>query len=110
MQENTYSQYFELKEHDHTNPDPWQALYLDRSIQIDDEAKAALLISLRSKSRELVFPILKPFIWLSLHVITIIRILLPNLFASSKFLHRLIYWGLKNFVSPEANFIILRHF
>ena len=25
-------------------------------------------------------------------------------------LHRLIYWGLKNFASPEANMLILRHF
>jgi len=25
-------------------------------------------------------------------------------------LHRLIYWGLKNFASPEANILILRHF
>ena len=51
MLEKTYSENFLSKETDAANPDPWLALYLDRSIQIDDEAKAALLISMRSKAR-----------------------------------------------------------
>lgn len=111
MLEKTYSENFELqRETDAGNPDPWLALYLDRSIPIDDEAKAALLISMRSKSREILFPLLKPFLWLALHLFTVIRILFPKMFASSRLLHRMIYFGLKNFVRPEANFIILRHF
>lgn len=105
-----YAQQFEINELNTADPDPWLALYLDRSIQIDDEAKAALLLSMRSKSREILFPLLKPLLWLVLHFFTLIRIIAPTMFASSKFLHRLIYLGLKYFVSPEANFIILRHF
>ncbi|HEX8251495.1 MAG TPA: hypothetical protein VF599_25195, partial [Pyrinomonadaceae bacterium] len=104
-----YSKQFDINKFDVADPDPWMALYVDRSIQIDDEAKAALLISMRSKSRFL-FPLIKPFLWLSLHAITLFRIIIPNLFTSSKLLHRMIYIGLKYFVSPEANFIILRHF
>lgn len=107
---NKYSSRFEIKKSDADNPDPWLALFLDRSIQIDDQAKAALLVSMRSKSREILFPLLKPILWLVLHLVTVIRILVPNLFSSSKILHRTIYFGLKHFVSPEANFIILRHF
>ena len=110
MLEKNYSEHFEMRAADAANPDPWLALYLDRSIQIDDEAKAALLISMRSKSREILFPLLKPFLWLALHLFTVIRIIFPKMFASSRILHRLIYFGLKNFVRPEANFIILRHF
>jgi hypothetical protein len=110
MLEKTYSENFLSKDPDAANPDPWLALYLDRSIQIDDEAKAALLISMRSKSREILFPLLKPFLWLALHAFTALRILFPKMLASSRVLHRLIYFGLKNFVRPEANFIILRHF
>lgn len=105
-----YSTSFEISKSSEENPDPWLALFLDRSIQIDDEAKAALLISMRSKSREILFPLIKPFLWLILHLVTAIRILVPNLFSSSRILHRMIYFGLKTFVSPEANFIILRHF
>ena len=110
MLEKTYSEHFEMIESNVADPDPWLALYLDRSIQIDDEAKAALLLSMRSKSREFLFPLLKPFLWLILHIVTLLRILFPNLFASSKILHRTIHFGLKTFVRPEANFIILRHF
>ena len=105
-----YSESFAIPTSSEADPDPWLALYLDRSIQIDDEAKAALLISMRSKSREILFPLLKPILWLVLHLVTVIRIIFPTLFASSKILHKMIYFGLKTFVSPEANFIILRHF
>lgn len=38
------------------------------------------------------------------------KILVPKRFCSPKLLHRLIYWGMKHFVSPEANRLILRHF
>lgn len=107
---NKYSARFEIDKSDANDPDPWLALYLDRSVQIDDEAKAAMLVSMRSKSREILFPLLKPLLWIFLHLVTLIRIIVPNMFTSSKILHRSIYFGLKHFVAPEANFIILRHF
>lgn len=110
MLEKTFAENFKTVKTDASDPDPWLALYLDRSIQIDDEAKAALLISMRSNSRAILFPLLKPVLWLVLHLFTVIRIVFPRLFSSSKFLHRTIYKGLKYFVRPEANFIILRHF
>lgn len=110
MLEKTFAENFKTVKTDASDPDPWLALYLDRSIQIDDEAKAALLISMRSNSRAILFPLLKPILWLVLHLFTVIRIVFPRLFSSSKFLHWTIYKGLKYFVRPEANFIILRHF
>lgn len=101
---------FETAVHDVNDPDPWLALYLDRSIRMDDEAKAALLISMRSRSREFFLPLIRPFLWIFTHLVTLFRIFFPNSLTSSKWLHRSIYFGLKNFVSPEANLIILRHF
>jgi len=77
---------------------------------MDDEAKAALLISMRSRSREFFLPLIKPFLWVLAHLVTVFRLIFPKAFTSSKILHRLIYIGLKYFVTPEANFIILRHF
>lgn len=100
----------ESVERDQNDPDPWLAMYLDRSIKMDDEAKAALLISMRSRSREFFLPLIRPFLWIFAHLVTLFRILFPRAFTSSKILHRTIYFGLKNFVTPEANFIILRHF
>jgi hypothetical protein len=96
--------------YDQRDPDPWLALYLDRSVQLDDEAKAAMLISMRSKSRQFLLPVVRPLARLAMIVIQLVKIVMPNWFTSSKVLHRLIYWGLKYFVSPEANFLIVRHF
>ncbi len=96
--------------HDLNDPDPWLAMYLDRSIRMDDAAKAALLISMRSRSRQFFLPLIRPFLWIFAHLVTLFRITVPKSLTSSKVLHRSIYFGLKNFVTPEANFIILRHF
>lgn len=101
---------FETLAHDQRDPDPWLALYLDRSIRIDDEAKAALLLSMRSKSRQFLLPMVRPISRLTVVLIQVFKTLVPNGLTSSRLLHRLIYWGLKNWVSPEANFLILRHF
>ncbi|MGH9842698.1 MAG: DUF6999 family protein [Blastocatellia bacterium] len=101
---------FRLMTHDPRDPDPWLALYLDRSIQLDDEAKSALLISMRSWSRQFLLPLLRPLARLMMIVFQIIKVFVPNRFTSSRVLHRLIYRGLKYFVSPDANFLIVRHF
>lgn len=101
---------FDALTHDRRDPNPWLALYLDRSIQLDDEAKAALLISMGSRSRQFLLPVMRPLARLAMIAIQLIKIFIPKGFTSSRVLHRLIYWGLKYFVSPEANFLILRHF
>lgn len=101
---------FDSSAHDKRDPNPWLALYLDRSIRLDDEAKSAMLLSMRSKSRQFLLPILRPLARLMMIVIQLVKTVIPNGFTSSRVLHRLIYWGLKYFVSPEANFLIIRHF
>ena len=40
----------------------------------------------------------------------VLKIFIPNKFTSSRILHRTIYWGLRTFVRPDANYLILRHF
>jgi len=105
-----FTEKFDGAKHDINDPDPWLALYLDRSIRMDDEAKAALLLSMRSRSREFFLPLIKVFLWIFAHLVTFFRLIFPKSFTSSKMLHRFIYVGLKYFVTPEANFIILRHF
>jgi hypothetical protein len=105
-----FSDHFKIENHDSRDPDPWLALYMDNSILMDDEAKAALLLCMRSKSRQFLLPIARPLARLSMVLLQLVKTLIPNKFTSSRVLHRLIHWGLKNWVSPEANFLILRHF
>jgi hypothetical protein len=106
----SYAQQFNIETFDRRDPDPWLALYMDNSILMDDEAKAALLLCMRSKSRQFLLPIARPFARLTMIILQLVKTLIPNRFTSSKVLHHLIHWGLKNWVSPEANFLILRHF
>lgn len=95
--------------HDKRDPHPLLALYLDRSVPIDDRAKAAVLVSQGSRFRQFVLPFIRPLARLLIILIQILKAILPGT-AAPRFLHRLLYWGLSVFVRPEANWLILRHF
>ena len=92
------------------DPDPWLALYLDQSIPLDDDAKQDLMRGMRRPSRRILLPLLRPLAGISIIVFSVVRLLLPDRVSSSRYLHQLICWGLKRFVSPDANRLILRHF
>ncbi|MCB1022685.1 MAG: hypothetical protein H6509_12095 [Bryobacterales bacterium] len=101
---------FEGLAFDPEDPDPWLALYLDTSLPLTDEVKGALLDSASSRSRQFLLPLIRPFAKLSIALLQVVKVFVPNRFTSSRVLHRTIYWGLKHFVRPEANYLILRHF
>ena len=92
------------------DPNPWLALYLDMSLPLSDEVKAALLSNSASRSRQFLLPLIRPCAKLALISFQVLKVAVPNRFTSSRVLHRLIHWGLRNFVRPEANYLILRHF
>jgi hypothetical protein len=101
---------YRLENHNFDDPDPWVALGLDRSTYFDPRAKEALLRGNGSKSRQFLLPVVRPIARLSIVLVQLIRIVIPNRFASSRALHGLIVWGMKHFVSPDANYLIVRHF
>lgn len=96
--------------HDPRDPNPWQALFLDQSIPFNEEAKAAFLQDAQSKSRQYLYPIARTFARLSIILITLLKMILPNKISSPNMLHKVLYWGMKTWVSPNANLLILRHF
>ncbi|MFK7693657.1 DUF6999 family protein [Paenibacillus sp. HJGM_3] len=102
--------YFNLMPHDKRDPNPFLAIYLDQSIPFNEEAKAAYLKDCSSKSRQFLLPVLRPLARLLIVLFQIYKILVPKAFTSSRALHRVLYWGMKTFVSPDANYMILRHF
>jgi hypothetical protein len=55
-------------------------------------------------------PVLRPVARLSIILVQLIRIIVPNSLTCSRCLHALIAWGMRNFLSPEANYLIFRHF
>jgi hypothetical protein len=95
---------------DSRNPDPWLALSLDRSLPIDEDAKAALLRGNASWSRNWAFGIVRGPIFLFFLVVKVLRGISPHWPNLNGTLHRLIHWGLRHFASRDANFLIMRHF
>lgn len=102
--------YFNHMPHDKQDPNPFLAIYLDQSIPFNEEAKASYLKDCSSKSRQFLLPILRPLSRLLIILFQLYKIIFPKAFTSSKMLHRFLYWGMKTFVSPNANYMILRHF
>lgn len=100
---------FLTQAHDPRDPNPWLAVYLDTSIPIADDVKQAWLEDASSKSRQFLLPLIRPLARTMIVLIQVAKVLLPTAFTSSKLLHRLLAWSLKNFVSPNANWLILRH-
>lgn len=96
--------------HDERDPNPWLAMYLDSSIPINDTTKASLMRDNNSKSAKYMLPIIKIMSKLLMFIIHVFKFFLPNIINSSQILHKMLAWGLKNFVSPDANLLIFRHF
>lgn len=101
---------FLRREFDPRDPDPWLALYLDSSTPIAEEVKRAWLGDSSSRSRQYLLPFLRPFARLLIIVFQVLKVVLPRRLAFSRTLHRLLAWGMRNFIRPEANWLILRHF
>ncbi|MFT5445124.1 MAG: hypothetical protein ACI9DC_000284 [Gammaproteobacteria bacterium] len=96
--------------HDVDDPNPWLAIYLDDSVPIDDTVKRAWLADSSTRSRQFLLPVVRPLARLSIVALQLIKTLIPNQFTSSSVLHRLLEWGLSNWVAPTGNWLILRHF
>lgn len=102
--------HYDLSTHDYDNPDPWLALDLDQSTFFHAPAKRALLDGQKRWSRSYLLPFLRPVARLCIILVKILRSVIPNRCTSSRLLHRTMAWGMRLFVSPEANYLILRHF
>ncbi|MFJ1302092.1 DUF6999 family protein [Pseudomonadota bacterium AL_CKDN230030165-1A_HGKHYDSX7] len=96
--------------HDMADPNPWLALYLDRSTPLPDKVKKAWLTDSSSGSRQYLLPFVRPIARLFIILIQVIKTFVPRRWSHSRLLHRILAWGLNRFVSPEANWLILRHF
>lgn len=104
------SEYFENLKNDPRDPSHWHTLYLDKSIPFSDDAKAAFLYDSGTKSRQFLLPLMRVFARFLIIFLQLFKIISPNLINAPKTLHKCLYLGMKYFISPEANFLILRHF
>ncbi len=96
--------------YDSRDPSPWLAMYLDQSTPLDEEVKRAWLADSSSRSRQYLLPFVRPFARGLIILFQVIKTVTPRKWAFSRQLHRLLAWGMENFIRPEANWLILRHF
>lgn len=99
-----------ISSHDERDPDPWLALFLDNSIPINRATKVSLMRDNSSKSVRYLLPLIQLWSKLTMFFIHLFKFFFPRLINSSKFLHWVLAWGLKRFVSKDANLLIFRHF
>jgi hypothetical protein len=101
---------FLAAEYDARDPNPWLALYLDNSTPLSEEVKRIWLLDSSSASRQYLLPFVRPLARLMIILIQILKIFVPKRWSASLTLHWLLATGLRYFVSPAANWLILRHF
>ncbi|MDJ0275892.1 hypothetical protein QLH51_03630 [Sphingomonas sp. 2R-10] len=99
-----------LESWDRRDPDPWLALMLDRSLPIDPAAKLALIRDQSSRSRQFLLPLVRPFARLWIIVAQLVHTVSPRWPHAPRLLHASIAFGMKRFLTPDANRLILRHF
>jgi hypothetical protein len=96
--------------HDPRDPDPWLAMMLDRSLPFAADAKTALIRDQASRSRQFLLPVVRPFARAMIVVAQLIHIVAPRWPHAPKLLHGSIAFGMRHFLTPDANRLILRHF
>ena len=100
----------DIDRHNPLDPNPALALQLDQSAPVAPVARDAMIGNLHSRSRRIVLPVVRLLSGLLIRVLGVVRLFVPRFGTSSKWLHRSIHWGLRTFVRPDANLLILRHF
>ncbi len=96
--------------HDPKDPNPWLALYLDRSTPLPDAVKEAWLVDSSSASRQYLLPIIRPLARAFIVLIQIVKMVMPKRWSASRTLHWILAEGMKRLVAPEANWLVMRHF
>jgi hypothetical protein len=102
--------HFEEMINNNRDPSHWHALFMDKSVPFNPDAKAAFLYDSSRRTRQFLYPVVKIFARLSIMLMQFFKIFIPNIINAPKMLHRSLYFGMKYFITPEANFLILRHF
>ena len=87
-----------------------QAVAVDNSLPIDRVAVDLWLRDIQNPLRWIVRPVLQFVFAMLLHVTWALKRLPLPQFRAHRLLQRTICWFCRNFVSPEANLLILRHF
>ena len=72
--------------------------------------QARLAGGFSSRSRQFLLPLVRPLARATIVLFQLLKIVVPKRFTSSALLHRLLEWNMRTWLSPNANWLIFRHF
>jgi hypothetical protein len=98
-----------MNHHDRSNPNTWDALYQDNAIPVDPIAKSYMVKDLQNWTRNYLLLPIKAVANITLALIMVTKRLLPWQFSNYWIMHRSAALFLHHFVTPEANYLIVRH-
>jgi hypothetical protein len=92
------------------DPNYWDALFLDTSLPVDPVAKACMIKDLRNPTRRYLLGPVRLICNVLMGLVLVFKRLVPLRFSFYGAMHHVLYFLLKTFVTPEANYLVLRHF
>jgi hypothetical protein len=98
------------KPYNRRDPNVWDVLFCDRSIPVDLVAKAYMMRDLQNWTRNYLLIPIKVIANVLLALIMTVKRLLPFQFSAYTLMHKSATFFLNNLVSPEACYLIVRHF
>ncbi|WP_426321660.1 DUF6999 family protein [Microbacterium sp. E-13] len=99
-----------LPEFVRSDPSMWEAVYADPSVPLDRALVRQIIDDQRRMSRRWLYPIARVFSRVLVAVISIIKRVIPFRWMPLRTMDWLCVWFLRNFVSPDAVELLIRHF
>ncbi|WP_169582282.1 MULTISPECIES: hypothetical protein [Microbacterium] len=93
-----------------SDPSMWEAVYADPSVPLDRALVRQIIDDQRRLSRRWLYPIARIFSRLVVALVSVVKRVLPFRWMPLRTMDALCVWFLRNFVSPDAVDLLIRHF
>lgn len=93
-----------------SDPSMWEAVYADPSVPLDRALVRQIINDQRRMSRRWLYPIARIFSRILVAIISIVKRVLPFRWMPLHTMDTMCVWFLRNFVSPDAVELLIRHF
>lgn len=99
-----------MREFVKSDPSMWEAIYSDPSVPLDRALVRQIINDQRRLSRRWLYPVARIFSRVVVAIISVIKRVLPFRWMPLSTMDKLCVWFLRNFVSPDAGELLIRHF
>ena len=93
-----------------SDPSMWEAVYADPSVPLDRAVVRQIIDDQRRLSRRWLYPLARVLSRLVVALVSIVKRVVPIRWMRLSTMDALCVWFLRNFVSPDAVDLLLRHF